>query len=226
MRGRAFRQAAETSWAIVASTALHVLVAFVLVLLPAPPRPEPPPESSIAVEIITPEQFETATRQPGTAPSPASPSPQPPENQPRVIAKPSEPQPGAMVRATQLYSSKRLSDPRSKQAREALQLVSTDERIEQLCDLEALEQIHEWNAGFEPDFLIAYAMAETRMSELTMEAKGGAFRSKRHWYNVSYKCEMSPDFTTVASLEFLVGKEIPKSEWQNHDLSADDSPAD
>ena len=104
--------------------------------------------------------------------------------------------------------------------------MSTDERIEQLCDLEALEQVHQWNADFEPDLLVAYAMAETRMSDLTMEAKGGAFRSKHHWYNVSYKCGMTPDFTSVASLEFLVGKEIPKGEWQSHDLALDDGPAD
>ncbi|PKA41408.1 hypothetical protein CWR43_21515 [Rhizobium sullae] len=131
-----------------------------------------------------------------------------------------------MVRPTQLFSAAILADPRSKQAREGMRQLATGERIVQLCNIEAMEQVHRWKAEFKPDFLVAYAMADTKLSGLTLQAEGGAFRSNRHWYNIKFKCEASPDIEKIVAFEFSVGEEIPESEWETRFLPADDGQAD
>ena len=85
--------------------------------------------------------------------------------------------------------------------------LASGERVIQLCDLEALEQVHRWKPELKPDYLMAYAMAGAKLSENAVEADGAAFRSKQHWYNIKFKCQVTPDLTTVAAFEFLVGDE-------------------
>ena len=123
-----------------------------------------------------------------------------------------------MVHAKQYFSSKILADPRSKDALIKLRQLATNERITQLCNVEAMEQAHQWNGKFEPDLLVAYAMADTKLSGLILEANGGALRSKRHWYNIKFKCEVAPDIEKVVAFEFAVGEQVPENEWEDHFL--------
>jgi hypothetical protein len=114
------------------------------------------------------------------------------------------------------FSSKTLADPRSKEALIKLRQLAMDERITQLCNVEAMEQVHQWNAKFEPDLLVAYAMADTKLSGLILAANGGAFRSKGHWYNIRFKCEVAPDMERVVAFEFAVGEQVLENECENH----------
>lgn len=136
------------------------------------------------------------------------------------------PSPAAMIRATRLLAAATFADPRSRQAREMLPHLATSERVEQLCGLEAMGQVHAWKDDFQPDTLVAYAMAETRIVSTTVEADGGAFRSRKHWYNIKFRCEVAPDLAKVVSFEFAVGSEIPRHDWQKHNLTVDDGPGD
>ena len=64
-------------------------------------------------------------------------------------------------------------------------------------------------------------MLTTRLPPST--AMGGAFRSRRQWYNVSFECEAAPTLDGVASFMFKLGDAIPESEWDAHNLNAEDS---
>jgi hypothetical protein len=77
-----------------------------------------------------------------------------------------------------------------------------------------------------PDALAPYAMAAEKVSGNSVEVKGGAFRSKRKWYNIQFKCELDAGSGKIASFAFLVGDAIPQGEWQEHNLVADDGAAD
>ena len=111
-------------------------------------------------------------------------------------------------------------------ARETLRQLSGGERNLQLCDLEALEQVRRARPAMAPDLLAPYAMAAEKVSGGSVEVKGGAFRSKRKWYNIQFKCELDAGSGKVASFAFLVGSAIPENEWHEHNLVADDGPAD
>ncbi|QPB24830.1 DUF930 domain-containing protein (plasmid) [Rhizobium sp. 007] len=131
-----------------------------------------------------------------------------------------------MVHAKQLFSSKILADPRRKEALLALRQLARDDQIIQVCNVELMEQVQRWNSDYQPDFVVAYAKADTKLSGLTLQANGGALRSKRQWYDVKFKCEVTPDLEQVVAFEFSLGAEIPESEWKRHSLPVGDSPSD
>ncbi|RDJ20514.1 DUF930 domain-containing protein [Bosea caraganae] len=125
-----------------------------------------------------------------------------------------------MVRARRVLSGNVLANPQSRGAREALNQLDDGERIEQLCNLEAMGQVHAWKAEFLPDRVVAYAMAGTKLSRTAMQADGAVFRSRQNWYRLKFKCELSPDRKTIAGFEFSVGDPVPHSDWRALDLPA------
>ncbi|MBB6411397.1 hypothetical protein HNQ71_004071 [Mesorhizobium sangaii] len=105
----------------------------------------------MSVDILTPQQFEAATRPP---PAPVTPAlPKAPAAVPPPTSSPPRPQPpatAAMIRPTEMLSAKTLADPRSRQARADLATFASDERMVQLCNLEAgsdSQMAHGFQAG-------------------------------------------------------------------------------
>lgn len=181
-------------------------------------------ETSVEVELVAPEALT-----PAAPPVPAQPLPPPPATE---IASPQRPapttpppekpaarpvEPPAMITARTLHSESVLANPRSRGTREALKTLEASERIEQMCNLEAMSQIHAWKAEFEPDRVVAFAMAGTKLTQTVLEAEGAAFRSRKQWYGLHFRCEMAAN-GKVAGFQFRVGEAIPRSEWAAHDL--------
>lgn len=119
-----------------------------------------------------------------------------------------------------MLSGKTLADPRSREAREILAQLADDERMVQLCSIEAMDQIHQWRQDFWPDRLVAYAKADTKISGDILQAEGAAFRSEGRWYDLKFTCELAPDHAKVAAFEFLVGDAVPTDEWEIYNLPA------
>ncbi len=213
------------------SVTLHMIAALAVGLL-APRKSLPPPtEQSIVVEILYEPQAVLA--RPAGVQRESEPSALPPaidhapeQNAESALTSESSPQGGGMVRAKELYSAKVLADPRSKQALAALRQLGTDDRITQLCNVEAMEQVHIWKSEFQPDFVVAYATADTKLSGLTLQADGAAVRSKRHWYDMKFRCVVTQDLERVVAFEFSLGDEIPKSEWKTRSLPVADGSYD
>lgn len=202
--------------------------------LPTSRPPHTPEEDSISVEILTPQQFEARPEKPvsnvlSSGPVPHQPVPDSVTESalpPPSLPEKAEPISGQTVRPKRFFSKQILADPRSRAALLSLEQLSTDERIVQLCNVEAMEQVRRWNAAFRPDFLVAYAMADVSLTAQEIQANGGAFRSDRRWYNIKYKCQVAPANDDVVAFEFSVGDEIPESAWKAHNLTVDDAPAD
>lgn len=216
------------------SLGFHIMIGLALLLAVAPRRQVSPLEDSVTVDVLTQQQLDAANKAPlaETRVEPStglSSEPSIESTVPDLAKSPvaqSRPQTKGLIQANQLLSAKVLADPRSAKARKALQGLVPSERIVQLCNIEAMEQVHVWKAEFQPDFLVAYAMADTKLSGRRLQADGGAFRSKQRWYNIGFTCEVTADQKEVVSFAFRVGDVIPKSQWESHNLSVDDGPAD
>ncbi|MET3592781.1 MULTISPECIES: DUF930 domain-containing protein [Mesorhizobium] len=203
-------------WGISASVALHALLAATLALMPLPKWPKQLEEERVSVDILTPQQFEGSTR---PAPKPATAELQAPKPQP--VPSPAKPpaQP-SMIRATEMLSAKTIADPRSRQVRADLATFASDERMTQLCNIEAMDQIHKWRADFQPDRVVAYATAEEKITGTTVMADGAAFRSRRNWYALKFNCALARDGESVIGFEFLVGDPVPREKWDELGLPA------
>lgn len=220
-------------WAVAASIGLHAVFALLLWTLPSDTRPDLPRDRGIEVELVA------IRRAPPPEPAPPSDAglPSPAPNAP-ALGPAVEPPPTAhgtdpaladggadgMVRADHLMSSDVLADPRSRQARAALAGFDTADRMVQLCGIEAMEQVHAWDTQFQPDSVVAYAMAETKIGPHEVVAEGGAIRSEKRWFNIAYRCELAPDLSRVVSFAFRLGEPIPRSGWEEHNLPDGDVP--
>jgi hypothetical protein len=101
----------------------------------------------------------------------------------------------------------------------SLQMLAPAERLEQLCDYTAMTQIRKDAKQLRPDRAVANAMAEPRVNNHTIEVKGGAFRSRRKWYELTYTCTATPDHLAVVSFQYKAGPEIPPAKWAGFGLS-------
>lgn len=180
-----------------------------------------PKEAVVEVEIV---------RLPRPAPMPKVPD--------RGTARPRDPapiapatpgaagEPSRMIEAHSFHAAQALADPRSRRALVEWRKLFPDERIIQLCNLEAMEQLHSWKPELEPRSVVAYAFEDIRLSGEKLDAEGAAIRIARKWVAISYHCRVAPDMESVVAFAFAMGEEIPESEWEAHMLPAGDDEPD
>ena len=100
----------------------------------------------------------------------------------------------------------------------SLQMLAPSERLEQLCDYTAMTQIRKDVRQFRPDRAVANAKAPPQVSNDTLKASGGAFRSRGKWYALSYSCTATPDRMAVIAFRYAIGPEIPETKWASFGL--------
>lgn len=94
-----------------------------------------------------------------------------------------------------------------------LKLLEPVDRLEQICDYTAMVQIRKDTRRFHPDRAVASAVKKPKIGPNSIDATGGAFRSKGHWYAMSYSCVATPDHMQVTTFHLKIGNEIPEGEW-------------
>jgi hypothetical protein len=121
----------------------------------------------------------------------------------------------AIVAATIMAAAAAAGDGRVEHS---LDMLAPAERLEQLCDYTAMTRIRNEKKEFRPDRAVANAMAEPRANGDTLEVTGGAFRSKKKWYTLSYRCTATPDHLKIVTFNYTVGEEIPEAKWASFGL--------
>lgn len=227
--GETARRPAAIPLGLGGSAALHLAllaVLFTLTPLRSFVAPEPP---AISVELVAPSELQPSEPQPAAraAPSPlasapaadteptAGPPAQVPSGAPRVDAD-------GVFHATTLYAAGLLQQASMAQVRRSLGTLDPGERVNQLCAIEALEQIRLAAPQYAPDTLVSYAMSDPVTSGLMISAMGGAFRSRRQWFGLAFECTAAANLSGVASFSFRLGDPIPETEWEEHNLNAED----
>lgn len=122
------------------------------------------------------------------------------------------------VTATQYFASAVLDNPRNRETRQTIATLGSDERLIQLCSIEAMEQLKHWKAGFVPHNVVAYAMSDPSLTSKSIEAPGAAVYADGKWYRLSFRCTATDDLDRVASFDFTLGRPIPHREWEQHSL--------
>lgn len=107
---------------------------------------------------------------------------------------------------------------RAARIEESLRHLAPKERMVQLCDLVAMRRIRKELPEFRPDRAVADAIVPTVVDAHQVTAPGGALRSDRKWYALSYTCTLAPDDMKVLSFSYRIGAEIPQSKWAGYGL--------
>ncbi len=91
-------------------------------------------------------------------------------------------------------------------------------RLEQRCDVEAMERITREQGKFSVDKVLAYAFSDPVTKKNSIKADGAAFRSHEHWYRLSFVCKADKDHINIVSFRYDIGDEVPQDEWDKHYL--------
>ena len=176
---------------LVASAVAHaMLVAAMLLLMSRPPaKLEARSPPALIIELVAPLPAAPA----GAA---SGPSPLPPD----TVAGP----PLGLTHAGTMLSGAALDGI----ARASLDGLAPGSRLEQLCGVEAMEQIATGDSRFTPERVIAYLEQETRVDGDMLYADGAAFRSGGHWFRLVYRCRVSSNRSQVVGFDFAVGEAI------------------
>jgi hypothetical protein len=205
------------------SFAVHLLVLAALLLL-LHPTPLPIPDLRVVKVSLVPD-----IPQPPLAPI-AKPAPEVP---PPLLATspggkdiPAAPAADGMVHASQFYAAKILADPANAEVRDNLPRLAAGEQVNQICNMEALEQLRAWKAELHPDTVVPYAFGDAEIIDGVLQAQGAAFRDGAHWYHLAFRCTVDPVQRVVSQFEFTVGEVIPKAQWEEHFLNGSDEGLD
>ncbi len=159
---------------------------------------------SLSVELLSEEEIDALTKPRLSREEPAPPSPAPPPPSPAPKPVPAAEPPLALAHAKRLFSDTALN----RSERESLATLAIGARFEQLCDVEAMEQIARGQLQFKPQRAVAYATADAKVTGNVMIAEGAAFLSEGNWYRLSFRCETTPDRSKVVSFDFATGGPI------------------
>jgi hypothetical protein len=211
---------------VAVSFALHLAVCAVLVSIGLSSHHAPLVETPLVVDVISAREFDEMRRPPAAsldaaadAGEAATAALSTPAHSAAVHSTPASRQ-DDMIRPSLMLSEQALQAPRNRPLQRQLAGLEDEEHVAQLCDLEAMEQIHLWKPSLQPDRLVDYARSDPRMEEGAFVAKGGAFRSGRQWYEISYRCELDAGRRKVVGFAFRVGDAIPRAEWTALNLPA------
>ena len=121
-------------------------------------------------------------------------------------------------RSEKMLSEAEISNPKHERLRAQLGQLESNTRTVQICSLEAILQITRSGLEFHPVAVVAYAMADVVAKGDTLVANGAAFQSEGEWYNLSFRCRISPRSRSVQGFEFVIGAAIPRKDWKAHSL--------
>jgi len=204
---QAIARAGDLDWGIGASIGIHALLLIGVLLSPIGPDLMAPQEIPVEIEIVP-----AATPKP--EPKPAAPRP------PVLASLPPKPNaladavPAGFVRGTKMLSAAALADPRSAKARREMATLADSERIVQLCNLEAMEQLAAWDAKLDPDYVVAYARSSEMIQGAVLKADGAVVHSKDNWYGLKFKCRLAPLHDTVTAFDFQLGAPVSAAEQE------------
>lgn len=99
-----------------------------------------------------------------------------------------------------------------------LEKLDPDTRMEQRCDVEAMDRIAHDQKKYSVDKVLAYAFSDPVAGKNSLRADGAAFRSGEHWYRLSFTCQTDAGHINVTSFSYKIGAEVPMSQWSKHFL--------
>lgn len=224
-------------WMFAASLIVHALLLLAPIFWKEAGLIEPRPIRAIDVQIITAPAPGEVAQAPAVTPEKTRPQPvhlaPAPAVAPTALPVPPAPKKAAapapdaaagdgMSHPTHLLAQAYIRDPASREIRQNLPKLAPSERVTQICNIEAGQQIQAANPKVLVDTVHAYGLGDATVDGLTITAPLAAYRSHRKWYGVSFICTVAPDYKSVTDFRFKVGDAIPRDLWDAHNLNAAD----
>jgi hypothetical protein len=102
---------------------------------------------------------------------------------------------------------------------QSLAKLAPEERAHEACALKGLEVLRKDPHLKKVDHVSASTGGHGAvLTGAMLTAKEGAVRANKHWYALSFSCQLTPDFMKATTFTYTLGKEIPQSDWERLNL--------
>lgn len=125
------------------------------------------------------------------------------------------------VHPGKMLSANILAMTHNRKARRALGEIGREEKWEQICMLEAMEQISAFDVDLTPDLLHSYTFELPDWKGKRQIADGAAFFAGGQWYRLAYMCELAKGADEVIDFSFRIGESVPRDDWESLNLVAE-----
>ncbi|WP_417685954.1 DUF930 domain-containing protein [Roseibium sp.] len=176
-----------------------------------------PPAEALTIDLVPPPAKSKGT----PVPEKSARSAADPTDQPRPDESGDTPALPTMTRARRLYTASVLEDSRYSEARQLLQETHIEDRLLQLCNTEAMEQIALVRPDLSPDKVVAYARSDVMIAGNSVTAAGAALRSNGIWHDLHFRCDANTAELSVSAFEYALGNPIPSGLWEQLSLPTD-----
>lgn len=136
-----------------------------------------------------------------------------------AVPPPAEEAEPEFIRPTKMLAAAALADPRNAAAVKSFGQIDPGLVMEQLCGIEAVEQIAAYYPGWRVEAVVASAFAEAVVEDGALIADEAAFMVGTDWYHMRFECTVAPDLLAVSDFAFGVGEPISPEEALSNDLA-------
>ncbi|HMN38005.1 MAG TPA: DUF930 domain-containing protein [Hyphomicrobium sp.] len=104
---------------------------------------------------------------------------------------------------------------RADALQESLQKLPPEERVRQVCIMKGLDRMRSDKRLPGADRMKSSILVPAQLKGEILTAKGGAVRSKHHWFEISFTCEVTKDLMKATTFNYEIGAEIPADKWED-----------
>lgn len=109
-----------------------------------------------------------------------------------------------------------LSRPASSGSLEqSLEKLPDEERARQACILFGIDKIRRDKRVAKADRVKTSIFSQASFENNVVATKGGAVRSDKHWYHLSFVCHVDADLKHASDFKFEIGGLIPEADWED-----------
>lgn len=97
---------------------------------------------------------------------------------------------------------------------QSLAKLDPEERSRQACASKGLDIMRKDARLRKADRINAATTKPAVLKGTTLTAPDAAVRAGKKWYTMTYACQLTPDFMKATTFTFILGPEIPKTDWE------------
>lgn len=98
---------------------------------------------------------------------------------------------------------------------ESFEKLPDEERARQLCIVLGIDKIRKDKRVAKADRVKTSIFSQASFADNTVSTKGGAVRSSKQWFHLSFTCHLDAELKHAKDFAFEIGAIIPETDWED-----------
>ena len=121
----------------------------------------------------------------------------------------------ALVLLTVICAASFMPPAAAASLEESFEKLPDEERARQLCIVLGIDKIRKDKRVAKADRVKTSIFSQASFADNTVSTKGGAVRSNKQWFHLSFTCHLDAELKHAKDFVFEIGSIIPETEWED-----------